>query len=96
MTIKVFTYTQRIVVDPADNSVTIVNAGPQGPAGASGSGVPTGGETYEILSKLSNSDGDVDWISYPLVDNTGAPVQGIVSATEPVSPSVGTVWIDTA
>lgn len=36
MTIEVLARTQRIVVDPSDQSVAIVNAGPQGPPGAGG------------------------------------------------------------
>lgn len=35
-TVEVLQRTQQIIVSPADNSVTIVNAGPVGPQGATG------------------------------------------------------------
>jgi hypothetical protein len=35
-TVQVLSATQRIVVDPATSSVSVVNAGPVGPPGASG------------------------------------------------------------
>lgn len=35
--------------------------GPTGPAGPAGSGVIAGGTTGQVLSKASNTDGDVEW-----------------------------------
>ena len=35
--------------------------GPQGPAGADGLGVPAGGTTGEVLTKLTNADNDTYW-----------------------------------
>lgn len=49
-----------IVVEDV-TQVTVVIPGIQGPAGASGTGVPAGGATGQVLTKKSNADGDADW-----------------------------------
>lgn len=58
--INVISKTQIIVVEPSSSSVSIINAGPQGPAG---SDIPTGGTTGQVLAKLSNADFDVGWVT---------------------------------
>lgn len=85
--------TQRILVNPANGRVTIVLAGPVGPAGPSGSGVPSGGTEDQLLAKASNANGDVVWVQFPVVDGDGNPVKITVSDTEPTSPNLGDVWI---
>lgn len=91
--VRVYHRTQRILVNPVTNVPTIVFAGPVGPAGPSGSGVPAGGDENELLAKASNVDGDVVWVQFPVVDGDGNPVKITVSDTEPVSPNIGDVWI---
>jgi hypothetical protein len=54
--------TQRIVVEPSSRSVSVVAAGPQGPAGLAGSAIPTGGATGQVLTKDSGSDGKSPWV----------------------------------
>lgn len=53
--------------------------GPQGPMGAQGpagdgSGVPAGGTTGQVLTKLSDDDGDADWED---AGGTGVPAGGL-------------------
>lgn len=42
------------------------DAGPTGAAGADGLGVPAGGTTGQILSKVSNADNDTEWSDPPV------------------------------
>lgn len=60
--INVVQRTQRIIVDMASASASVINAGPQGPAGIS---MPAGGTTGQILAKVSDDDYDVAWIDPP-------------------------------
>lgn len=57
--------------------------GPQGPQGPAGEGVPTGGTTGEVLTKLSNADFDTEWEPVP-----SAPVTSVNGYT-------GAVTLDT-
>lgn len=57
--INVVSKTQKILVDVASSSVSVINAGPQGPPGAVI--VPAGGTTGQVLTKASNADYDVVW-----------------------------------
>jgi hypothetical protein len=54
-TVELIQRTQQIIVSPADNSVTIVSAGPVGPMGATG---PTG----IVTSATAPSNTDVLWV----------------------------------
>ena len=48
--------------------LTSGEAGPQGPAGPtgpSGEALPVGGTTGQVLTKLSNDDGDASWVTPP-------------------------------
>lgn len=56
--INVISRTQTIVVEPSSGTVSVISAGPQGPAGV---GIPPGGTTGQVLVKVSNADGDVAW-----------------------------------
>lgn len=60
--INVISRTQHITVDPASGSVSVINAGPMGPGGPSGVGIPPGGLTGQVLTKLSNADYHVGWV----------------------------------
>jgi len=57
--ITVVSRTQKIIVDMSTGSVSVINAGPQGPPGFS---LPLGGTTGQVLAKASNADGDVEWV----------------------------------
>lgn len=61
--INVISRTQIIEVEPISGSVSIINAGPPGPAGPNV--VPTGGTTGQVLVKQSNADYDVAWVTLP-------------------------------
>jgi hypothetical protein len=64
--VEVIQRTQQIIVSPADNSVTVVNAGPVGPKGTTGSkGI--------VTSAIAPTDTEVLW-----VDTT---VSGVVFET---------------
>lgn len=43
-----------------------LNAGPTGPAGANGQGVPTGGTTSQMLVKTSNANFATAWVASPI------------------------------
>lgn len=64
-----------------------VITGGRGPIGEPGVGVPAGGTTNQYLSKTSDTDYATSWADVTKVT---------VSDTEPVSPSVNDVWIDTS
>ncbi|MCA9368028.1 hypothetical protein KC887_07275 [Candidatus Kaiserbacteria bacterium] len=53
--------TQKVVVDPVANSITIEKAGPQGPPGPNI--IPPGGTTGQVLAKLSDDDYDIGWVT---------------------------------
>lgn len=42
--------------------------------GGSGSGVPVGGTTSQVLKKASNADGDAIWVSPATVDHSAVPL----------------------
>jgi len=50
-----------VSVEALNIDVGIAVAGPQGPAGAAGEGVPTGGAIGQVLTKLSATDYDTEW-----------------------------------
>jgi hypothetical protein len=50
-----------------DVVVTTTVTGPQGPTGATGPGVATGGSTDQILTKASGTDYDTIWTNKPKV-----------------------------
>lgn len=60
--INVISRTQIIVVDPYSSAVSVINAGPAGPAGVA---MPAGGTTGQVLAKLSDDDYDVGWVTLP-------------------------------
>lgn len=53
-TVEVIQRTQQIIVSPADNSVTVVNAGPVGPKG-------TTGDTGIVISNTAPTNTSVLW-----------------------------------
>jgi len=63
-----------IVTETTEDIVVNVSnaAGPQGPAGAAGQGVPVGGTTNQVLKKLSNTNYDTYWA----LDAGGVPYSG--------------------
>jgi hypothetical protein len=63
-----------IVTETTEDIVVNVSnaAGPQGPAGANGVGVPIGGTTNQVLKKLSGTNYDTYWA----VDGVGVPYSG--------------------
>ena len=52
--------TQRLIVDMPTRTVSIIMAGPIGPAGPNP--IPPGGTTGQVLAKLSDDDYDVGWV----------------------------------
>ena len=57
--------------------------GPAGPTGAQGEGVPTGGTAGQILSKVSTTDFDTDWIDAIISGgggNTSTAAYGVVAS----------------
>lgn len=60
---NVLSRTQIIKVDPASYAVSIINAGPVGPAGPVA--IPPGGTTGQVLRKKSNANYDVEWVTLP-------------------------------
>ena len=51
-------------VNVAPNSsrlIKVISVGPQGPAGADGEGVPTGGTTRQALTKIDGTDNNTEW-----------------------------------
>lgn len=62
--------------------------GPPGADGADGLGVPPGGDTGQVLAKVSDVDNDTEW-----VDNTGGD-EVWVGPTTPTDPAVE-IWYDT-
>lgn len=70
--------TQKIIVEPATSSVSVIKAGPQGPTGipgvgTGGAGLPVGGVEGDVLRKDTATDYDVSW--------GGALPSGFVGAT---------------
>jgi hypothetical protein len=63
-----------IVTESSEDIVVNVSnaAGPQGPAGAAGQGVPVGGTTGQVLKKSSGTNYDTFWSA----DNAGVPYSG--------------------
>jgi len=51
----------------ADTTESPRTVGPTGPTGPTGAGVPTGGESYDILQKRSANDFDTEWTASPTV-----------------------------
>lgn len=54
-----------VLTTPTPATVEIAAPGPAGPAGE---GVPTGGTTYQLLAKASDTNFDTEWTSTPQVD----------------------------
>lgn len=52
-----------VTVEALNIDVGIAVTGPQGPAGAAGEGVPTGGTLGQVLTKISATDYDTEWSS---------------------------------
>ena len=63
-----------IVTETTEDIVVNVSnaAGPQGPAGANGVGVPVGGTTGQVLKKFTNTNYDTYWAA----DGQGVPYSG--------------------
>jgi hypothetical protein len=61
--INVVQRTQYIIVEPSSASVSVINAGPVGPAGPAA--IPPGGTTGQVLRKKSNTNYDVEWVTLP-------------------------------
>lgn len=55
----------RLIVGMPTRTVSVVQAGPVGPAGVSGAGVPVGGATGQVLQKASGTDFDTEWADRP-------------------------------
>jgi len=53
------------------------SAGPQGPAGADGVGVPVGGASGQILAKIDGTDYNTEWIDAPAGSVGGAGGEGV-------------------
>lgn len=56
---------QRIIVTP-DRGVEVIDGGVIGPPGPPGHGLPTGGVSPQLLTKNSNADFDVSWVTKPV------------------------------
>lgn len=70
-----------VIVDAVNIDVSVAVTGPQGPAGATGAGVPTGGTVGQVATKLSSADYDIEWANpgaasnletYPAGENLNA------------------------
>ena len=59
-------------------------AGPTGPAGPQGDGVPDGGTTGQVLSKLTDEDQDTLWVD-PIGGGGGVPNTRRVDTTSPLT-----------
>lgn len=59
--ISVVSKSQRIIIDEASTSVSVIMTGPQGPVGPNP--VPAGGTTGQVLVKLSDNDYDYGWVT---------------------------------
>lgn len=89
--VNVVSSTQRIIVNGPNDEVSIINAGPQGPAGvpgvgSGGMGIPNGGSINQILTKNSSTNQDVSWT------NSGGFTY--VTDTQPTPTKVGETWFD--
>jgi hypothetical protein len=56
--------TVEVTLQGSSQIIEVAGAGPQGPAGGA---LPLGGDTNELLAKLSNADGDAGWTDRPVV-----------------------------
>jgi len=66
MSIDVNVQNDLVIVTESSEDITVNvsnAAGPQGPAGANGVGVPVGGSTGQVLKKFTNSNYDTYWAS---------------------------------
>lgn len=61
------TTTEVGVTEQVTTLVEIAGAGPQGPQGDPGVGIPKGGDTNALLAKTSPADDDADWTNVPTV-----------------------------
>lgn len=59
--------------------------GPAGPKGDTGFGIPTGGETNQLIVKNSATNYDLKW---------GIAIT--VGTAPPVAPNIGDIWVNTA
>ena len=50
-----------VVQDTTTNVVSVITAGPQGPSGEVGGGLPVGGNPGNILIKDTNANYDASW-----------------------------------
>ena len=66
-------------------------AGTNGTNGTNGVGVPTGGTTGQVLSKVDATNYNTTWIDPPEGGGTGGYTE---SSTAPISPVVGDEWFD--
>ena len=71
----------QVEVSSLNIEVQVAATGPQGATGPAGEGVPTGGSIGQVLTKLSATDYDTDWLSpgaasnletYPAGENLNA------------------------
>jgi len=62
-----------------DEVLSVAVIGPQGPAGAVGVGVPSGGISGYVLTKASNTDYDTEWIENVPVNLSSPPPIGDVT-----------------
>jgi hypothetical protein len=62
MATEITTINQVLVTETATNVVQITTPGPQGPSGDA-AGLPTGGDTGNILLKSSSANYDAQWAS---------------------------------
>ena len=70
LVLNVVASTQRIEVTPTNETISVVNAGPQGAQGpigttGSGGGVPAGGTAGQVLTKVSSTNYDTTFAAIP-------------------------------
>lgn len=81
----------KIVLKGNSGRIVLRQVGQRGPQGEPGEGVPTGGTTGEVLTKLSNADFDTEWAPVP-----SAPVDSVNGQTGVVVLDAADVGADTA
>lgn len=74
------------IMDGADGAT-----GPQGPAGAAGQGVPAGGSTGQVLTKVSGTDYDTTWAT---PSGGGGSVWDIEETTDPTQANLAVITLE--
>lgn len=68
-------FSQKVVVNPASSAVSVVNAGPQGPPGASA--LPAGGVDGQVLGKLGTT---TQWLDIGTTDEIDTKIAAHATA----------------